>query len=152
MPSQDTKILEFNQDEKSDKAPLIIYGDLECLLEKIGGCQNNSENSSTTKLGEDIPSDFSMSTISSFKSIEKKNDVYRGKDCMKNFFESLREHTMEIINFKKKKMKLLTNQVQESYKMQKFEDKHAKDRNITKLVTIIIIQVNVEVLHKAYVI
>ena len=26
------------------------------------------------------------------------------------FYESLREHTMEIINFKKKEMKLLTNQ------------------------------------------
>ena len=27
MPSQDTKILEFNQYEKSDKAPFIIYTD-----------------------------------------------------------------------------------------------------------------------------
>ena len=34
------------------------------------------------------------------KSIE--NDVYRGKDCMKKFCESMREHTMKKINFKKK--------------------------------------------------
>ena len=40
-----------------------------------------------------------MSTISSFKNIEKKHDVYRGKDCMKKFCESLREHAMKIINF-----------------------------------------------------
>ena len=42
-----------------------------------------------------------MSTIPSFKNIENKHDVYRGKDCMKKFRESLREHAMNIINFKK---------------------------------------------------
>ena len=31
------------------------------------------------------------------------HDVYRGKYCMKRFCESLREHAMKIINFKKKK-------------------------------------------------
>ena len=44
-----------------------------------------------------------MSTISSFKSIENKHDVYRGKVCMKTFCESLREQAIEIIDFKKKK-------------------------------------------------
>ena len=70
------------QHPKSDKAPFIIYADLECLIEKIDGCKNNPENSSATKLGEHIPSGFSMSTISSFRSIGNKHDVYRGRDCM----------------------------------------------------------------------
>ena len=56
-----------------------------------------------------------MSTISSFKSIRIKHDVGRVKDFMKNFWESLREHAMRIINFKNKKMKLLTNEQQKSY-------------------------------------
>ena len=43
-----------------------------------------------------------MYKISSFKSIEKKHDVYRFKDSIKTFCESLREHTMKIINLKKK--------------------------------------------------
>ena len=34
---------------------------------------------------------------------------------MKKFCESLREHVMNIINFKIKKMKLLTKEQQESY-------------------------------------
>ena len=34
---------------------------------------------------------FPMSTIYSFKSIENILDVYRGKDCMRKFSESLRE-------------------------------------------------------------
>ena len=43
-----------------------------------------------------------MSTISSFKSIENKHDVYRGKDCMKKYCESLTQHAVKIINFLKK--------------------------------------------------
>ena len=137
MSSEDTKILEFNQYQKSDKAPSIIYADLEFLIENIDGCKNNKpENSSTTKVSKHIPSGFSMSTVSLFKSIEKKHDVYRGKDCMKKFFESLREHTMKIIDFKKKKMKLLTKEQQESYEnakicyicKEKFENKYWKDK------------------------
>ena len=59
------------------------------------------------KVCEHTPEGFSMSTIPSFKSIENKHDVHRGKDCMKRFCESSRKHTMEIINFKKKKNKPL---------------------------------------------
>ena len=102
MPSEDTKILEFNQCKKSDKAPLVIYVDLKCSIEKIDGCKNNAENSSTTKLGKHIPSGFSMPTISSFKSIKNKHYVWRGKDCIKKFGESLTEHAMGVCNLKRK--------------------------------------------------
>ena len=34
MPSEDTKILEFNQYQTCDKALFIIYADLECLMER----------------------------------------------------------------------------------------------------------------------
>ena len=116
MPSDDTKILEFKQYQKSDEGPFIIYADLECIIEKIDGCKNNLESLSTTKVSEYIPSISSMSTISSFRSIENKYDVYRGKDFMKTFCEFLRRHAMKIINYKKKKMKLLKKEQQESYK------------------------------------
>ena len=36
--------------------------------------------------------------MSSFKNIENKHDIYRGKDCMKKFCEYLREH-ITLINF-----------------------------------------------------
>ena len=67
----------------------------------------NSENSSKIKVSEHIPSGFSMSIISSFRSIEKKHDVYRGKDCMKTFCEFLREHAMKIINLRTKKNEVI---------------------------------------------
>ena len=93
MPCEDTKILEFNQ-----------Y--IECSIEKIDGCKNNPVKSFTTKVSKHIPSGFS---ISPFKSIENKYDVYRGKDCIKKFCESWREHAIEIINFMK--LKFFKNEV-----------------------------------------
>ena len=76
MPSEGTKILGFNQYQKSDTSPFIIYADLECLIEKTDRCKNNPENPSSTKLGEHVPSNFSMSKISSFNSIKKTSMVY----------------------------------------------------------------------------
>ena len=75
MHFEDIKILEINQYQKYVKAPVVIYADVECLIEKTDGCKNNLENSSTTKVSEHNPLGFSMSTISSFKSIENKHDV-----------------------------------------------------------------------------
>ena len=48
MPSEDTKILEFSQYQKTGKAPFMIYADYECIKEKIYRCKNDAENSSTT--------------------------------------------------------------------------------------------------------
>lgn len=42
--------------------------------------------------------------IWTFDGIGNRNDKYRGEDCMKKYFESLREHVIEISNFEKKKM------------------------------------------------
>ena len=49
MTSKDAKILEFNQHQKSVKAPFIIYADFECFIEKTDACKNNPENSSATR-------------------------------------------------------------------------------------------------------
>ena len=85
MPSEDTKILEFNQYQKSDKAPFIIYADLECLIEKIAECRNSTENSSTTKKVNIFHQVFQCLK---YRHLKKKHNVYRGKDYMKKFCES----------------------------------------------------------------
>ena len=66
MSFDDTEILEFNQIQKSDKALFIIYGNLECIIEKIDGRKKIFflENSSTTKVSKHISSGFSKSVIS----------------------------------------------------------------------------------------
>ena len=82
-----------------------------------------------------------MSTISYFRSIENKNDTYRVRDYRKKFCEFSREHAMKVINFKKKKMKLLKKEQQESYENSKicynsketFENKYLKDKKYRKV-------------------
>ena len=55
MSSEGTRVLQFNQHQKSDEAPFIIYAHLECIIGKIDRCKNNPENSSTTKVSKHIP-------------------------------------------------------------------------------------------------
>ena len=132
---------ELNKYRKSDKASFIIYADFECLIEKIDGCEKNPENLSTTKVSGHFPSGFPMTMVSSFRSIENKHHVYIGKDCMKIFCELLRKHAMKITNFKKKIMKLLTKEQQESYEnakicyicKEKFQNEYFKDKKYRKV-------------------
>ena len=70
MPSEDNNIIKYNQGEKSIKSLVIIYADLECLLEKINTCYNNPEESSTTEINKHTPSGYSLFTHCSF---DKKN-------------------------------------------------------------------------------
>ena len=141
MTSEITKLLEFNQYQKFGKTPFIIYANLECIIEKINRCTNNYENLSTTKVSKHIPSSFSMSTKSLFRSRENKHNVSRGKDYMKKFSEFLKERVMKIINFKKKKKKLLTKEQHELYEnskiccvcKEKFENKCLYDKKYLKV-------------------
>ena len=66
---------------------------------------------------------------------------------------------MNINNFRKRKIKLLTKEQQESYEntkiyytsMDKFENKYLRDKNTVKLDITVIMQKNTEVLRIAYV-
>ena len=100
MLSEDTKVLEFNQYQN-----IAIYcsEDLECIIEKTDESKKNPKNSLTIKVRGHIPSSFSMAKVSIFRSMENKHDVYRDKDSMEKYCESLGEHATKIINFKKKK-------------------------------------------------
>ena len=70
------EVLGFNKYQKSDKAPCIIFADLECIIEGIDQWKNNPENSSAKIGSKYIPSGFSESTMSSFRSIENKHSFF----------------------------------------------------------------------------
>ena len=108
MQTEKNKILKFNPYMKSDRMPYIIYADLEPLIRKIDRCENNPENSWTTKIDGHIPCGYSISTICGFDHIENRHILYRGKDCMRTFYDSLKENAKNIIDFEKKKMLSLT--------------------------------------------
>ena len=95
--------------------------------------------SSTTKIGEHITCEYSMSTIWAFDTIENKHTLYRGEDCMKKFCTSLTEHAKNIIDFEKKKM--LANEELKSHQDAKvcyifgkrFQKKFFNDKNYRKI-------------------
>ena len=70
MSSEKTKILDFNQYQKSDKAPFIFYAYLECIIKKIDGYKNNPESSSTTKLSKHILSGISFFQCPQYYNLE----------------------------------------------------------------------------------
>ena len=101
IPDKDNNILNYNPGEKSKKIPFIIYGDLECLVEKMSTCSNNPEKSSTIKLNKHTPSHFKHFSFDTTKNSEP--DYYRGEDCMKVLCKILKEHAERIMYWKKKK-------------------------------------------------
>ena len=137
--------------------PYIIYADLECLIKKINGCENNPENSSTTRIGCHITCEYSMSTIWGLDHVESKHILYRGKDCKKRYCDSLKEHAKNIIGLQKEKMLLLTNKELKSHEYAKKYyicgkriQKNTKDSE--KLHIIVIIQGNTEAQRIVFVI
>ena len=89
---------------------IIIYADLECLLEKMSTCQNNLNELSTTEINKQTSSGYSIFTHCSCDQTRNKLYHYRGKDCMKKFCKDLRTHATKIINYEKKKMIPLTTE------------------------------------------
>ena len=119
IPTKDSNIIKYNHGEKSMKLPFVIYADLECLLEKISTCENNPNESSTTKINKHTPSSYSIFTSCSFDESKNQLNYYRGKDHMKKFCKDLREHATRIINYEKKRMVPLTKKEEICYNKQK---------------------------------
>ena len=117
--TKDNNIIKYNQGEKSIKMPFTIYADLECLLEKMDTCENDPNNSSTTKINKHIPSGYSIFTHCSFDKSKNKLNYYIGDDCMEKFCKDLREHSTKIINYEKKKMIPLTTKEEIYHNRQK---------------------------------
>ena len=82
-----------------------------------------------------------MPTIWGFDHIENKHTLYRGKDCMKKFCDSLREHASNIIDFEKKKNVTVNKKWTKSHQdakvcyicRRKVLKKFAKDKNYRKV-------------------
>ena len=85
MPNDNNKILKYNPEKKSMKAPFTICSDLEPLREKISTSHNNPKKTSTTKINKHAASGYSLFTDCSFDATKNKLDYYRGYDCMKKF-------------------------------------------------------------------
>ena len=76
-------------------------------------------------------------------------NVYRGKDCIKKFCESSREHAMKITHFFKKKDEVINSRNHMKIQKSVIFVKKNFDKNMLKIKTM---EVNIEVIHMEYVI
>ena len=53
------------------------------------------EDNSATKINKHTACDYSLITHCSFYTIKNKHDCYKGKNCMKNFSEDLKNRATE---------------------------------------------------------
>ena len=93
---------------KSDKMPYIISAFMETFIKEINWCDNNIENSLTTKISEHIRRGHSISTTRSFDHIENKHILCHKKDCLRKICSPLRQQAKNIIDFEKEKLLPLT--------------------------------------------
>ena len=157
MPEWVNKIIKHNPGEKSLKKPFTICLDLECVLKTLQSIQTNPEKSYTEKKARHEPSGSSMFKRCSFDKRENKLNYYRGRDCIENLCEKLKESVTEIINRKEKEMISLTHEENNFYNEQELcyickenfcTDKNDKnDINKKRLKIIVIILENLEELH-----
>ena len=75
MSSETTKTLKFNQHHKFEKETAIISGDCKSLLKTVDERKSIRKKLCAIKVAEFVPSYFSVSMVSSFKSIKDKHDV-----------------------------------------------------------------------------
>ena len=87
---------------KSDKMLYVTYADIKSLINKNQIPKKNPKKSQTAKIEKHILYGYLILTTWAFDHIENKHNLYRGKDCMKNFCETLREHLKNVIDFENK--------------------------------------------------
>ena len=121
------------------------------MIKKIDGCANNPEKSKKKKKDDHVPSGYLLCTKWAFDPIENKHILYRGEDRMKKFCSSLRKHTANVVNFKKKKMLPLKTH-QDATACYIYGKSLLKMKIIEELETIAILLVNTEIQHIVYVI
>ena len=86
------------------KVPFVIYANMGSFLGKIPTCNNNPEDSFTSKTNKHAMCGYSLFIQCSFNNNNKgKQDIYRGEDSMKRFYRDLRWRTTEIVNCKRRK-------------------------------------------------
>ena len=91
MPPEETKILEFNPQQKPNEVAFIIFADLDCIIETIHGPKNNPGNSYTTKVSQHIPSAFSMSTTMMHLESQKTSMMHTDGEMVSKIFVNFQE-------------------------------------------------------------
>ena len=87
IPPKGKNIVEFKDQHKCLKHPVVIYADFEAINKKIINHEVDQENSKTINKTEHICSGYSYTVVSPF--FENRVKTYRGEDAGKHFIETV---------------------------------------------------------------
>ena len=111
MTDEETKILKYNQRQKSIKHLFVIYVDFEAMLEKIDSCENNPKEPYTLCVNKHTPCGFSIS-IKFAPDSSKNKSFFISLIVWKKFVKSQKNDTTEINYFEQKMSVLCVKELQ----------------------------------------
>ena len=96
MPEEGS-VVKFKNHQNINRLPLIIYGDFECVVEKMDCCDGNPKKSYTNKIQKHKPISYTYSVVC-FNELVRKTKVvtYTGEDCMEQFVIDIEAECQEI--------------------------------------------------------
>ena len=91
-------VIEFKDYHKKLKAPVVMYGDFETLIQNNNSIHDDKK-SSTTKLADLPPCSYSFNIVSDYPELNFGLTSYRGRegeDIIEHFLKSLLEYGEQI--------------------------------------------------------
>ena len=94
MPSPEKNKLKFKNCQARWFAPVVIYFDLESIIQPVAGCQNVNQSTSVTEIHK--PSGFCIVGIEHGNPDPVFMQLERSENCMEKFVEALQQIAQEI--------------------------------------------------------
>ena len=121
MPDKDNNILKFNNYQKQQPLPFVIYSDFEAITEKVSGCKPNVDKSYTEAYQRHTDCGYCYKVVCCYDDkYSKPVQIYRGEKAVYKFMEKM----LEKVKYCKKVMKTFFNK---PLKMTKDDEENFKN-------------------------
>ena len=133
MPDKDNNILKFNNFDKQQPVPFVIYADFEAITEKISSCQPNNDKSYTKAYQKHTDCGYGYKIVCCYDDkYSKPVTIYRGEKAVYKFMEAMLEEVKYCKKVMKKEFnKPLRMKKDDEEKFQKAEKCHICDKKYT---------------------
>jgi len=92
MPDKDNNILKFNNFQKQQAVPFVIYADVEAITEKVQGCMPSDGKSYTEAYQKHKDCGYGYKVVCCYDDkYTQKEQIYRGENAVYQFMEAMFE-------------------------------------------------------------
>ena len=103
MPNKDNNILKFTNHHKQLPVPFVIYADFEAITKKVQGCRQNDNKSYTEAYQTHEDCGYGYKVVCCYDDkYTKPTQVYRGKNSVYKFMESMLDEVKDCKKVMKK--------------------------------------------------